>query len=59
MSHAPFIKAGTAKLLSNLPDCATLMPTFRITVRVQDICRKNRETRQAATLTAMQEVQCP
>ena len=59
MNQTPLINAGTATLLSDRPNCATLMPTFGITVRVQDICSKNRETRQAATLTAMREVRCP
>ena len=55
----PLINADNAILLSNRPDCATLTPIFEQTIRVQDRCKRNRTLSQAATLTAMREVQCP
>ena len=42
MNQTPLINAGTATLLSDRPNCVTLMPTFGITVRVEDICSKKR-----------------
>ena len=59
MNHETFINADAVTLLSNRSNCATLTSILERTIRVQDRCRKNRTPRQAATLTAMREVQCP
>ena len=59
MSHPPIVNAIAATMLRNSMNCATLTPTLRRTIRVQDVCRNNRTTPQAATFTALQEVQYP
>ena len=59
MNHETFINAGAVTLLSNRSNCATLTPILERTIRVQDRCRNNRTPSQAATLTAMREVQYP
>jgi hypothetical protein len=59
MNHTRFVNADAVTILRNPSNCATLTPILERTIRVQDRCRNNRITRQAATLTAMREVQYP